>query len=134
METMPAQFLALLAAFAPAFTPPTWDHACRLITGTVLSSGRRTIARALRAGGRGEERHFTTYQRVLKHATWSPLLLSRVLRTRLLSMVQAKDRPVLLEIAPSFWCWLGPWNDAGGARLLSRGAVMMLSAPNRAMW
>jgi hypothetical protein len=45
-------------------------------------------------GGRGEERHFTTDHRVLNHATWSPLLLSHLLLTRLASTFQAHDRPV----------------------------------------
>jgi hypothetical protein len=96
MDTMPAQFLAVLAVFAPAFSRPTWDHACTLMTGTLLSSGRRTIASALRAVGRGDERHFTTYHRVLNHAIWSPLRLSRLLLTLLVATFQAKDRPVLL--------------------------------------
>lgn len=96
METMPAQFLAVLTVFAPAFTRPTWDHACALLTGALLASGRRTIASALRAVGRGEERHFTTYHRVLNHATWSPLLLSRLLLILLVTTFQAPDRPVLL--------------------------------------
>jgi DDE superfamily endonuclease len=46
--------------------------------------------------GRGEERHFTTYHRVLNHATWSPLLLSRLLLMRFVTTFQAQERPVLV--------------------------------------
>lgn len=69
----------LLAAFAVAFTRPTFEHVQVLVTGTLLASGRRTVAAALRAVGLGEERHFTTYHRVLNRAVWSPLRLSRIL-------------------------------------------------------
>ncbi len=53
---------------------------------------------ALRAVGRGRERHFTTYHRILNHAVWSPLQLSRLLLTLLLTTFQAKGTPVLLLI------------------------------------
>src|SRR5258707_3304527 len=68
-----------LSAFAIAFTRPTFEHMQVLVTGTLLTSGRRTVAAALRAVGLGEERHFTTYHRVLNRAVWSPLCLSRIL-------------------------------------------------------
>jgi len=51
--------LLLLQPFAEVFTRPTFCHMRTLVYGTRLSSGRRTVAAALRAMGRGEERHFT---------------------------------------------------------------------------
>ena len=48
--------LSLLAPFAVAFTAPTFRHALVLVSGTILASGRRTVASALRAVGLGEER------------------------------------------------------------------------------
>jgi hypothetical protein len=63
--------------FATAFTRPTFDHVLALLCGTLLASGRRTIASALRAIGLIDERHFTTYHRVLNRAIWSPLQRSR---------------------------------------------------------
>jgi hypothetical protein len=51
----------ILAAFALAFTRPTFEHVQQiLVTGTLLTSGRRTVTAALRAVGLGGERHFTT--------------------------------------------------------------------------
>jgi hypothetical protein len=64
--------LLLLQPFAEVFTRPTFCHMRTLVYGTLLTSGRRTVAAALRAMGRGEERHFTTYHRVLNRAVWSP--------------------------------------------------------------
>ena len=69
----------LLQTFAVAFTRPTFAHARLLVFGTILAPGRRTIAAALRAVGLRDERHFTTYHRVLNRAQWSPLRLSRTL-------------------------------------------------------
>src|SRR5262249_17810975 len=52
---------------------PTFAHVLTLVAGTLLASGRRTVAAALRAVGLGEERQFTTYPRVLNRAAWAPL-------------------------------------------------------------
>src|SRR6185295_4546624 len=71
--------LSLLAPFAVAFTAPTFRHVLVLVSGTILASGSRTVAAALRAVGRGEERRFTTYHRVLNRGVWSALVLSRLL-------------------------------------------------------
>jgi len=57
--------LLLLQPEASVFTRPTFCHMRTLVYGTLLASGRRTVTAALRAMGRGEERHFTTYHRVL---------------------------------------------------------------------
>jgi hypothetical protein len=65
----------LLQSKALVFTRPTFSHVLLLVCGTLLVSGRRTIAAAERAVGRGEERHFTTYHRVLNRAVWSPFSL-----------------------------------------------------------
>ena len=69
----------LLQPFAEIFIRPTFSHARTLVYRTRLSSGRRTVSAALRAMGRDDERHFTTYHRVLNRAVWSPFHLSRIL-------------------------------------------------------
>ena len=51
--------LILLQPVAEVFTRPTCSHARALVYGTLLTSGRRTVLAALRAIGRGDERHFT---------------------------------------------------------------------------
>jgi hypothetical protein len=65
--------LLVLQPEAWAFTRPTFCHMRILVFGTLLASGRRTVTAALRAMGRGDERHFTTFHRVLNRAVWSPL-------------------------------------------------------------
>ena len=71
--------LSPLTPFAVAFTAPTFRHVVVLASGTILASGRRTVATTLRAVGLGEERRFTTYHRVLNRDVWSALVLSRLM-------------------------------------------------------
>src|SRR5947209_2779184 len=73
MPTPSPMIVAFMQSFAVAFTRPTFEHAIVLVTGTLLASGRRTVASALRAAGLIDERHFTTYHRVLNRTVWSPL-------------------------------------------------------------
>jgi hypothetical protein len=88
----------LLATFASAFTRPTFAHALTLIYGAILAPGRRTVASTLRAVGRGRERQFTTYHRVLNRAVWSPLPLSRILLRLIVAAFVPADGPLVLVI------------------------------------
>jgi hypothetical protein len=90
--------LLLLQPFTEVFTRPTFCHMRTLVYGTLLASGRRTVAAALRAIGRGDERHFTTYHRVLNRAVWSPFHLSRILLGLLVMAFLAPDAPLILLI------------------------------------
>jgi len=90
--------IRLLAMFAPAFTAPTFAHALTLAYGAILAPGRRTVAAALRAVGRNDERHCTTYHRVLNRAAWSPLVLSKVLLGLILNAFVGPEAPLLLVI------------------------------------
>jgi DDE superfamily endonuclease len=90
--------LLLLQPFTEVFTRPTFCHMRTLVYGTLLASGRRTVAAALRAIGRGDERHFTTYHRVLNRAVWSPFHLSRILLGLLVMAFLTPDAPLILLI------------------------------------
>ncbi len=79
MPTPSPAMVQLLDTFAPAFTAPTFAHARTLACGAILSVGQRTVAAALRAVRLAQERHDTTYHRVLNRARWSPVVLSRLL-------------------------------------------------------
>ena len=98
MLPVPESLAALLSAFAIVFTRPTFEHVQVLVTGALLTSGRRTVAAALRAVGLGGERHFTTYHRVLNRAVWSPLRLSRILLHLLVTAFLVPDAPLVLLI------------------------------------
>lgn len=96
MPAPSAAIIQLLAAFAPAFTAPTFAHACVLLYGAILATGRRTVAAALRAVGLADDPRFTTYHRVLNRARWSPLALSRALLGLLVATFLPADAPLVL--------------------------------------
>jgi DDE superfamily endonuclease len=87
-----------MRSFALAFTRPTFEHVLTLMGGTLLASGRRTVASALRAVGLIDERHFTTYHRILNRAVWSPLQLSRILLGLVINAFVAADQPVVIAV------------------------------------
>ena len=111
--------LSLLTPFAVAFTAPTFRHVLVLVSGTILASGRRTVASALRAVGLGDERRFTTYHRVLNRAVWSALVLSRLLLDLLVRTFLAPDAPLELVVDGTLErrrgrkvAWKGRFHDA----------------------
>jgi DDE superfamily endonuclease len=111
--------LSLLTPFAVAFTTPTFRHALVLVSGTILASGRRTVAAALHAVGLGEERRFTTYHRVLNRGVWSALVLSRLLLDLLVRTFLAPDAPLELVVDGTLerrcgrkLAWKGRFHDA----------------------
>lgn len=98
MLTLPAEMIALLAAFAPEFSKPVWLLGQVLWVGAILSPHKRTVTAALRAMGLSEERHFDKYHRVLNRDTWSGLRLSRILLLLLLSTFVRVGIPVLIGV------------------------------------
>jgi hypothetical protein len=93
-----ALLLSLLQPFAVVFTAPSFAHALTLVQGALLASGRRTVTAALRAVGGGEERHFTSFHRVLNRNRWSSLRLSRILLQVLVTRFLAADAPLVLLV------------------------------------
>jgi hypothetical protein len=135
--------LSLLTPFAVAFTAPTFRHVLVLVSGTILASGRRTVASALRAVGLGDERRFTTYHRVLNRGVWSALVLSRLLLDLLVRAFLAPDAPLELVVDGTLVrrrgrkvAWKGRFHDAtqsqSGHVVTSQGihwVCVMLLAP-----
>jgi hypothetical protein len=113
------EVVAVLQTFAVAFTRPGFAHAVVLLYGAILASGRRTVAAALRAVGLRDERHFTSYHRVLNRAVWSPLRLSRLLLQLIVSTLLPPHAPVILLIDGTLVrrtgrriAWKGRFHDA----------------------
>ena len=75
----------LLAPFQSLFSAPTWRKAQRLLIGTLLAHGRRTVTAALRHTGQGDTPSFSLYHQVLESAKkWGPF-------RRRMSQFQALD-------------------------------------------
>jgi hypothetical protein len=71
MFTPPAEVSAVLAAFAPLFTEPSWFRAQALLCGVLLAPANHTLTAALRALGLAQKPGFQNYHRVLNRARWS---------------------------------------------------------------
>lgn len=76
---LPPTIIAVLSAFQPAFTRPTYQKMVVLIVGTLLARGRRTVASALRQMGLHHDLTWAKYHHVLNRSTWSSLRVSRIL-------------------------------------------------------
>ena len=72
-----APLVTLLTPFQSLFSAPTWRKVQRLIIGTLLARGRRTVTAALRHTGQGDTPSFSLYHQVLNRARWSALKGSR---------------------------------------------------------
>jgi hypothetical protein len=68
MFTPPAEVSAVLAAFAPLFTEPSWLRAQALLCGVLLAPANHTLTAALRALGLAGEPGFQNYHRLLNRA------------------------------------------------------------------
>ena len=79
MFTPPAEVGAVLAAFAPLFTHPSWTRVQALVCGTLLAPANHTVTAALRALGLASEPGFQNYHRLLNRARWSARQAARVL-------------------------------------------------------
>ena len=134
-----AEIVPLLATFAPAFTARTFANVLLLLHGTLLAPGPRTVAHALRAVGHEQDRHFTTFQRVLNRARWSALTLSRLLLGLLVVHLLPAEAPLHLAIDETLErrrgrriVWRGwfrdPVRSGGGKPVLSPGIRWLVVA------
>lgn len=95
--SIPEQMVAIVAAFAPLFSDRVWVHAQVLVWGTLLARGPRTVASALRAMGKAQERHWTNYHRVLNRAVWSGLAAAGTLLVLVLGLVPGTQVLVAID-------------------------------------
>jgi hypothetical protein len=86
-----------LRPFADAFTAPTWRGVLVLVTGALLSPGRRTVTAALSVLGLREVSTFTTFHRVLNRNRWSGRQLARCLLRELVAAF-VPEGPVVVGI------------------------------------
>ena len=63
----------------PLFSKPVFLHVQVLIQGAILSPKSRTVASALRVMGKGDEKNYQNYHRVLNRAEWSSLQAAFIL-------------------------------------------------------
>lgn len=71
MLTLPAEYITILASFAPVFSRRIWLRVQILLLGAILAPGQRTVTAVLRIMGLSMEKHFQNFHRVLNRAVWS---------------------------------------------------------------
>ncbi len=98
MHTLPNAIVPILSPFAILFTNPTWQKAQLLLVGTILATGQRTVAAALRVMGRSDQRDYARYHEVLNRAVWSSRGVARVLLVLLLQHLDRGDGPLIFGI------------------------------------
>ena len=98
MLTLPDAIVPVLGPFARLFTNPTWSKAQLLLVGTILSTGQRTVAAALRVMGRSDQDDFARYHEVLNRAVWSPREAARILLVLLLQYLDRGSGPLVFGI------------------------------------
>jgi hypothetical protein len=86
---VPPVIVSLMAAFRDFFTAPVWDHVLVLVTGAILTTGKRTVSAVLRIMGLAEAADFALYHHVLSQAHWD----SRVIARKLLSLILERLLP-----------------------------------------
>lgn len=85
----------LFSHFRNIMTSPTYNRARTLLTGTILASGDRTVASALRAMGLAQETNFASFHHILSRARWSCFHAARMLLSLLIDAF-APDGPLVL--------------------------------------
>ena len=98
MLTLPIAIVPILVPFATLFTNPTWRKAQLLLVGTILATGRRTVAAALRVMGRSDQRDYARCHAVLNRAVWSSRGVARILLLLLLQRLDRGDGPLVFGI------------------------------------
>jgi DDE superfamily endonuclease len=97
MQTLQAEYITMLGAFARLFSQRIWEHAKILVMGAILSPAERTVTAVLRVMRLSHEKHFQNYHRVLNRAVWSSLAASRLL-LGLLIQAFVRSGPVILGL------------------------------------
>lgn len=96
MLILPGESMAVLGAFAQAFTDRTWQWVQVLVVGAILAPGRRTVSAILRVMGLSAEPQFQLFHRVLSRARWSGLVLSRILLGLVVAAFVAAGAPLVV--------------------------------------
>jgi hypothetical protein len=85
MLNLPLWMITILNEFAPViYGITTWYKVEVLVTGAILTTGKRTVSAVLRVMGLSQDRNYPKYHQVLSRAVWSGLEVSSILLRLLL--------------------------------------------------
>ncbi|QMW01459.1 IS701 family transposase [Spirosoma foliorum] len=97
MPTLPSEFLTVILPYARLFCKRVFVNVQLLLTGAILTPGKRTVSSVLRIMGQASTKAFHKYHRVLSQVEWSTLQASRILLTQLVGMFVGQG-PVVVGI------------------------------------
>jgi hypothetical protein len=95
MFPIPAAAEPLVQAIRGAFTQPTFERFIALMSGLIVTMGRRTVSRALRLAWPLLEGHFSDWHRLYSQAHFSMWQLGLALAQQVVSLLPA-DAPIIL--------------------------------------
>ena len=95
--SVPRSLVDWMWPFIWCFPGATWDHVLVLVSGALLSPGRRTVTAALRVMDLDQSASFAVYHRVLSTARWSARRVAHRL-LRLLVAAFVRDGPVVIGL------------------------------------
>lgn len=84
MSILPDEFLSVIITFQPLFSKRVFDHVQLMLSGAILTTGKRTVTSVLRIMGLSQERNFHKYHRLLSLTQWSARKAAQLLLISLL--------------------------------------------------
>ena len=96
--TLPPSLMALLAAFQPCFTAPSFRTFSALAAGFLAQTGRRTVCGMLTGAGLSRAWRHDRAHRFFSHARWSSQDLGLVLATLIVALLVPEGEPVLVAV------------------------------------
>lgn len=94
---MTPEIISIINVFACEFNRRTWKKIQTLLIGAILCRGPRRITSILRVMNLGQERNFSKYHRVLNHASWNGIALSKILLGLLIKLIP-ESWPILVAV------------------------------------
>src|SRR5512141_1983208 len=99
MLTLPLWMITILSEFAPVIYGISTGYKVEvLVTGAILTTGKRTVSAVLRVMGLSQDRNYAMYHHVLSRAGWSGLAVSRILLHLLLKTFSEMVGPLVFGI------------------------------------
>jgi len=105
---LPASLMALLGAFQPLFTAPSFRTFCALAAGFLAQTGRRTVCGMLTGAGLSQAWRHDRAHRFFFHARWSSQDLGLALAKLVVALLVPDGEPVLLAIDDTLFQRTGP--------------------------
>ena len=128
VDSVPRSLADWMFPFFSCFTGPIWNHVLVLVSGTLLSPGRRTVTAALRVMNLDQTTSFAVYHRVLSTASWS----ARLVAQRLLHLLVAafvREGPVVIGLDDTIERRLETESHANRAFAGNLTALIVLAIP-----